>query len=288
MLNRITRRALLPYALVTPALLAVAGVSLYPALYNLYLSFHRTQRGELVYNGLHNYQTILASPTFWNAVRLTATFAAFFVPLVLVGGYLLALVFYSGVRFGRFYMTLIFIPWMLSEIVAGVMWRWLFLPGVGIVQTWLDPIAANILGTGTGAMTVVICATVWRALAFGMLLLLAGLQTIPQEIHEAAAIDGATRWQAFWHVTVPLMAPTHQVTLAFLTVQAMNTTGMFLSITEGGPGRSTEVLALHMYRESIQFFNFGYGATLAVTVFVVTAFVISTVVSGLHTRALFD
>ena len=281
---RLTLKALLPYALVTPALLVVAGVSLYPALYNLYLSFHRTRRGALEYNGLHNYLTVLSSPAFWNALRLTATFAAFFVPLVLIFGYLLALVFHSGVRHSRLYMTLIFIPWMLSEIVAGVMWRWLFLPGVGIVQSWLDPLAANILGTGSGAMGVVIAATMWRALAFGMLLLLAGLQTIPHEIHEAAAIDGATRWQAFWRVTVPLMAATHQVTLAFLTVQAINTTGMFMSITEGGPGRSTEVLALHMYRESIQYFNFGYGATLAVMVFIVTAFVISTYVSALRTQ----
>ena len=163
-------------------------------------------------------------------------------------------------------MAIIFIPWMLSEIVSSVMFRWLFLPEIGIAQRLLGPLLGDItfLGNNAGAMGVVVAATIWRSVAFAMLLLLAGLQTIRGEVTEAAAIDGATRWQAFWKVTWPIVLPTTQVTIVFLTIQAINGAGMFLSITNGGPGRATEVLSLYMYREAILFFNFGYGAALAV------------------------
>jgi ABC-type sugar transport system permease subunit len=108
-------------------------------------------------------------------------------------------------------------------------------------------------------------------MAFGMLLLLAGLQTIPPDIYEAAEIDGASRWQSFWKITWPLVMPTTQVTIVFLTILAINAAGMFLSITGGGPGRATEVLSLYMYREAILFFNFGYGAALSVVMFLLNA-----------------
>lgn len=113
-------------------------------------------------------------------------------------------------------------------------------------------------------MGIVTGATIWRSLAFAMLLILAGLQTIPREISEAASIDGATAWQNFWQITWPLALPTTVVTILLLSIQAVNATGMFLAITNGGPGRSTEVLSLYMYREAIEFFNFGYGAALSV------------------------
>ena len=193
--------------------------------------------------------------------------------LVMIFAFLLALIFNRGLRFGGLYMSIIFIPWMLSEIVSSVMFRWMFLPEIGILQRLLGPVFGDIilLGNSSGAMGVVISATVWRSVAFAMLLLLAGLQTIPGELTEAASIDGATRWQAFWKVTWPIVLPTTQVTIVFLTIQAINSAGMFLSITNGGPGRATEVLSLYMYREAIVFFNFGYGAALAVILFMVNA-----------------
>lgn len=279
------RARLLPYLLIAPAILLTVGISLYPALYAFYLSLHRSRRGVLEYVGTRNYQTLLTSGTYWHGVRLTATFGVMFVFSVLVLGYLLALAFNERPRHAALYMTIIFIPWMLSEIVVGVMWRWLFLPNVGAAQAWLTPLLGdNLLGNGTSALLIVTAAMVWRALAFGMLLLLAGLQKIPAALQEAAQIDGATPWQAFWRVTFPLMLPTTQITLVFLTVQALNAIGMFLAITDGGPGRTTEVLALHMYRETVQFLNFGYGAALSVTVFFINAVLALIYVRGLHTQ----
>jgi ABC-type sugar transport system permease subunit len=284
LLNRIY-----PYLLIAPALFFVLGVTLYPTLYSFYLSLNRTRRGQLEFVGLRNFAIIWEDPAFWNSLRLTAVFGFAFILLVMVFGFLLALLFNRGIRFAGIYMTIIFVPWMLSEIVVGVMWRWMFLPNIGLLQNWLAPIFGdNMLGNGTSAMGIVIGATVWRAVAFGMLLLLAGLQTIPKELNEAAQIDGANKWQTFWRVTWPLMLPTTQVTTVFLTIQAINTVGMFLSITQGGPGRSTTVLSLQMYKEAIEFFNFGYGAALAVMMFFLNVALAVMYITGLRSQNALD
>jgi len=262
-----------PYLLIAPALLLITAVTLYPTLFSVYLSLNRSRRGQLEFVGLRNFEIIFNSSDFWQSFRLTAVYGIIFVGLVMIFAFLLALIFSRGLRFGGLYMSIIFIPWMLSEIVSSVMFRWMFLPEIGILQRMLGPVFGDIilLGNSSGAMGVVLSATIWRSVAFAMLLLLAGLQTIPGELTEAASIDGATRWQAFWKVTWPIVLPTTQVTIVFLTIQAINSAGMFLSITNGGPGRATEVLSLYMYREAIVFFNFGYGAALAVILFLVNA-----------------
>jgi multiple sugar transport system permease protein len=262
-----------PYLLIAPALLFISAVTLYPTLFSVYLSLNRSRRGTLEFVGLRNFEILFSSSNFWDSFRLTAIYGLLFVTLVMVFAFILALIFNRGVRFGGLYMSIIFIPWMLSEIVSSVMFRWMFLPEIGIAQRLLGPLFNDItfLGHPSGALGVVLGATIWRSVAFAMLLILAGLQTIPGEMAEAAAIDGATRWQAFWKVTWPLVLPTTQVTIIFLTIQAINAAGMFLSITNGGPGRATEVLSLYMYREAIVFFNFGFGAALAVMLFLINA-----------------
>ncbi len=276
-----------PYLLITPALVLISLVSLYPTLYSFVMSLHRYRRGEASFVGLRNFEVILGSGEFWSSLQRTFAFGAFFVALTLVLAFAFAAAFNRGLHFGGVYMTIIFIPWMLSEIVSGVMFRWLFLPGYGLAQQVIGPLLGDIkfLADPSGAMGVVVGATVWRMLAFAMLLLLAGLQTIPRDIYQAAVIDGSSNWQSFWHITLPLVRPTVMVTLLFLTIQAVNTTGMFLAITEGGPGRSTEVLSLHMYKQAIEFFDFGYGAALAVVMFALNALLAAIYVRTLRSQS---
>ena len=280
-----------PYLLIAPALILVAAISLYPTLYTFYLGAHRFRRGEMEFVGLRNFRVIWESPSFWNSLTLTGIFGFWFLLLVMVAGILLALAFNRRLKGNGFYMTLIFIPWMISEIVAGIMWRWMFLPNVGVLQQTLGPLVGEeyrFLADGAGAMGVVVAATFWRGLAFATLLLLAGLQTIPRELDEAAAIDGANRWQRFWRVTWPLLLPTTQVTMVFMSIQAVNAVGMFLSITQGGPGRSTEVLSLQMYKEALEFNNWGYAGALAVVMFGVNALLAVVYVRALQSRAAYD
>jgi ABC-type sugar transport system permease subunit len=267
------QRKIYPYLLVAPAMLVLFVVTLYPTLYSFYLSLNRVRRGELEFVGLRNFEVILQSSDFWESLRHTITFGFFYITITLAFAFLLALLFNRGLRLGGVYMTLVFIPWVLSEIVSGVVWRWMFYRDYGVLQNILGPLfgGETLITEPTGAMGVVVAASVWRATAYVMLLILAGLQTIPEEVYEAAAIDGSGRWQSFWRITWPLIRPTTLVTVVLLTIESVNAVGMFLAITEGGPGRATEVLSLHMYREALQFFHFGYGSALAVVMFIINA-----------------
>ena len=285
---------LYPYLLIAPALLFVTAISLYPTFYTFYLSLHRFRRGTLEFVGFRNFTVIWDSKGFWNSLQLTGVFGFWFLLLVMVLGLLLALLFNRNLRGNSLYMTLIFVPWMISEIVAGIMWRWMFLPNIGVLQNFLGPLLGaggdeyKFLAEGAGAMGIVVAATFWRALAFATLLLLAGLQTIPGELAEAASIDGASRWQSFWRVTWPLLVPTTQVTVVFMSIQAVNAIGMFLSITQGGPGRATEVLSLQMYKEALEFNNWGYAGALAVVMFAVNAVLAVIYIRSLQSQNAFD
>lgn len=263
------QRRITPYLLVAPAFIVLFLVTLYPTLYSVYLSLNRVRRGQLEFVGLNNFRIIFNSGDFWESLRLTLVFGFFYVAVTLAFAFILAMLFNRGLKFGSIYMTLVFIPWVLSEIVSGVVWRWMFYRDYGVLQNLVGPLfgGETLMATPAGAMGIVIAASVWRATAYVMLLILAGLQTIPDEVYEAAAIDGSNRWQSFWRITWPLIRPTTLVTIVLLTIESINAVGMFLAITEGGPGRATEVLSLHMYREALQFFHFGYGSALAVVMF---------------------
>ncbi|MGC9397824.1 MAG: carbohydrate ABC transporter permease [Anaerolineae bacterium] len=263
------QRKITPYLLVAPAFIMLFLVTLYPTLYSFYLSLNRVRRGKLEFVGLDNFRIIFQSNDFWESLKLTLIFGFFYVLITLAFAFILAMLFNRGLKFGGVYMTLVFIPWVLSEIVSGVVWRWMFYRDYGVLQNLVGPLfgGETLMATPAGAMGIVIAASVWRATAYVMLLILAGLQTIPDEVYEAAAIDGSNRWQSFWQITWPLIRPTTLVTIVLLTIESINAVGMFLAITEGGPGRATEVLSLHMYREALQFFHFGYGSALAVVMF---------------------
>jgi ABC-type sugar transport system permease subunit len=279
-----------PYFLIAPALLIVFLVILYPTVFSFWLSLYENRRRDLIYVGLENFQRILANQNFWDGLGRTAVYGLFYIGLVMIFGFLLALLFHRGIRFGGVFLTIVFIPWMLSEIVAGVMWRWMFLPERGVLQNALGPLLGDysFLGEGAGAMFVVIAATVWRGVAFSLLLLLAGLQTVPGDLGEAASIDGANRWQRFWKITWPLMLPTTQVTIVFLTIQAVNSVGMFLSITDGGPGRTTEVISLQMYKQALQFNNFGFASAVSVLMFFLNAGLALVYINGMRAQNALD
>jgi len=275
--------SLYPYLLTLPALIFITIVSLYPTLYSFYLSMTRSKKGITEFVGLRNYSIILRSADFRESLWLTIVFTVFYVLLTVIIAYILALMLNRGLKLTGVYMTIIFLPWVLSEITSGVVWRWMFYQDYGIIQNLLAPIFKGkaLITTAWGAMAIVIAATTWRSISFGMSLLLAGLQTVPREIYEAASIDGSNGWNTFWKVTWPLVRPTTIVTTVFLTIQAINGVGMVLAITEGGPGRATEILGLHMYREAMQFYNFGYAAALSVVLLL-----INVILAAFYLRAL--
>ncbi|MGQ9849477.1 MAG: carbohydrate ABC transporter permease [Aggregatilineaceae bacterium] len=272
-------KSIYPYLLIAPAMILVIAVNFYPTLYSFYLSTTRYRfdmsQGQFVteFVGLHHYRLILDSVDFWESLRLTLVFSVLFIPITMILAFGLALLFNRSMLLGGLYMTMIFVPWVLSEIVAGVVWRWMFYRNYGVLQNLIGPLIGDVtlMADKKGAMGVVTLASVWKSVAFAMLLILAGLQTIPKELYEAAAIDGANRRKIFIKITWPLVQPTTLVTVVFLSLQSVNSIGLFLAITDGGPGRATEVLSLHMYREALQYFHFEYGAALSVMMLILNA-----------------
>jgi ABC-type sugar transport system permease subunit len=260
----------LPLWFLLPSLVILAAIQVYPSLHSIYLSTTRVRAGVLSDVGLANYERLLNSPTFRESLRNTFVYSAFYLALTVGLGLLVALLLNRRIKFTGVYLILIFIPWVISEVVAGTMWRWLFQQTYGIVQVWLNSIIGSSLYTNAyGAMGIVVAASVWRALAFTTLLFLAALQTVPVEIIESAALDGANRFQRFFSVIFPIIRPTFLVVVLLTSIRAINSIGIILSITRGGPGTATLTTSLYLYRTAWLEGDFGSGAAISVVLFAV-------------------
>lgn len=260
-----------PYQLLFPALLLLVLIQVYPTLYTFNLSLNTLKGGKLIWVGLDNFTRLFNSSEIGNALKTTAIYAGSYVILVIVLAMCIALLLNKRPRLCSLYLTLLFIPWVLSEVVSGTMWRWLFNQDYGIVQVALNPLINNttLLANNIGAMLIVIISSVWRGIPFTSLLLLAGLQTVSTEIKEAASLDGASIWQSFWRVTIPIITPTLLVVILFSSIAGINQLGLILSTTNGGPGTATTTTSILLYREAFKYGNFGAAATLSVLMFII-------------------
>lgn len=270
--TRRRRIDLLPYAMVAPALLAIGAFSILPTLYGILISLYRVEFIELLsFVGFRNYAEVLADPKFWSSVRVSFTFTGFSVVLSVVLGFALALVSNQQVRFRTAFRTVALLPWVTSYVVTYLIFRWilnadfgllnaLFVQGLGLPRVqWLgDPFLA---------MTSLIVVNVWRSAPHAMVLLLAGLQGIPQELYEAAAIDGAGRVRSFISVTLPLMKTAILILVVLTTIIDFNVVVAMLVLTGGGPGTATEAMSLRMYHEAFTYTRMGPASAIAVIIF---------------------
>jgi len=227
--------------------------------------------------GLQNYIELLGDEKFRKSLLNTAYFVVVGVPLTLILGLLIANALNRGVnKFKTFFRVGYYIPVITSIVAIAVIWRFLLNPDVGLINITLERFGIagpNWLGDPVLAMPSIIAMAVWRGLGFTMIVFLAGLQSIPTSLYEAASIDGATRWQAFRHVTVPMLRPT----ILFLTV--ITTIGYLqlfeepFVMTGGGPLDSTLSISMYMYQEGFAFFHQGYAAAIAYVLFLLVALV---------------
>jgi ABC-type sugar transport system permease subunit len=261
----------LPFWLLLPSMAFLLCLQVGPTLYSLYLSTTRVRAGELQNVGLRNFEQLLNMPSFRESLRLTLIYASSYVIVTVSLGLLIALLLNRRVRFTGIYLVLIFVPWVISDVVAGTMWRWLWQPTYGLVQNWIT-VNAPFLGdhvytTASGAMLIVIAAAVWRGLAFTTLICLGALQTVPNEIIESASLDGADRFQRFFRVILPQIRPTLLVMILLATIQAINSVGLIFSITNGGPGGATKTAAYFLLETGWKNGDFGRGAAASVLMF---------------------
>jgi ABC-type sugar transport system permease subunit len=225
--------------------------------------------------GLANYVEIAADGRFWGAMLHTAFFTAASVALELGLGLFLALALNRAFRGRGLVRAAVLVPWSIPTVVAALLWRFLFDAQAGIANAvlvglgLLDEPVVWLVRAAT-AWVPVILADVWKTTPFVTLLLLAGLQNIDPALSEAAAVDGAGAWRQLWHVTLPLLRPALAVALVFRSLDAFRVFDLIYVLTTGGPGTSTEPIALYAFNALFSNLRFGYGAALSVIVFLVT------------------
>jgi len=269
----------LPYLLLTPALLFTAFVLCYPLAQNLVNSFRDVQmvRGAGAWTGLTNYRHVFADREFWLALRNTAAYALGGTLLALAGGLAVALLLERLSAGTTPLMTsLLSLPWVISPVVAGFAWKWILNDHFGILNAWLA--GAGIAGPGTSwlgnprtALVCVMVARAWQFYPFAMVMFLAGLESIPSEQYEAAAVDGASAVRRFLAITIPNLRPVSSVLMLLGLIWSFNDFTMVFVMTRGGPIDASMVLPVLVREFSFVHFDFGKGSALSIVIFAVLA-----------------
>ena len=273
----------LGFLLLAPAFLLLALIVVYPIgrlIFNSFFDLRLSGGGTARFVGIENYVLVLTDVDFWNATKNTVLIALITVPGALIVG--LGLAMLANLPFKRQWPVrlALLLPWALPLSFAGLIFAWFFHTEYGVVNDVL-----RIVGGGGGGSEyeptmwllsprwafAAICLTiVWKTSSFMALILLAGLQMIPKSLYEAAEVDGASKWQQFWAITIPMLMPSIVVALIFRTITALQTFDIPYTMTRGGPGNTTETLAMLIHKTTIDYLDVGYGSTLAVCMFVLS------------------
>jgi multiple sugar transport system permease protein len=259
--------------LVAPAIAVLATFAFYPIAGSFWMSLHGTilslpRRGE-PFVGLGNYRDLFAGALFWRSLGTTLSFVAASTALETVLGLAVALCLHVPFRGRNAVRAAVLVPWAVPTVVASQMWRFLLNDRYGPVSYYLFHGATPLAEPG-GALASVIAADVWKTTPFAALILLAGLQMIPRQLDEAAAIDGAGRIDRFLHVTLPLLRPALVVVVLFRTIDAFRVFDLVFVMTQGGPADATDVLQYLGYRRSFSEGLVGSGAAVSTLVFLLS------------------
>lgn len=272
---------LLPWLLLTPALVVIAGLVGYPVLRTAYLSvtdasgLSALTRGDFDVVGLGNFLEIAQDPALRRSAVVTVLFGLACVAATMVVGVAVALLLNRRFHGRRVLAVLVLLPWAIPHVAAGYVWRWLFHDQYGILNWTLSLLpAVDMQGFAwfnrwPTAFLVIGLVVVWQSFPFVSIALLAGLQTIPQEMMDAARVDGANAWQQLWRVRLPMLKPLLLVLVVISTIWDFKIFDQVWVLTEGGPARRTEILAVSVYREAIAQLEFGLGSALAMVLFVI-------------------
>jgi multiple sugar transport system permease protein len=257
-----------------PAMGLLGVFVIWPIAYLVYLSFTAGSftRAGIHWVGLKNYWRLLASPDFWQVLQNTFYFTVTTVIPSVIIPLGLAVLLNQKFRWQGLLRTAYFIPSITSIVAVGLGWRWLFqvdgpinalLNGVGLAPVqWL--------ASTTWAMPILILLSIWKQLGFNMVVFLAGLQTLPQNRYEAAELDGANRWQQFWHITLPGLRPTLVFVLVTTVIFTLRSFEQVYVVTGGGPLNSSNLLVYYIYQQAFAMFDFGYAAAAATLLLAVT------------------
>jgi multiple sugar transport system permease protein len=281
-IKNVTPRAATPYAFLLPALLVTALVILFPTAQTVWLSLQDYllyDPASAAFIGLKNYANVFADEAFWISLWHSAIWVGGIVCLQLLLGLGAALLLNQSFWWRGVARALVIIPWALPSVIIGLMWTWIYDFNVGVFNDILirlgilsSPVAW--LANPSTALACVMLALVWQGFPFFTVMILAGLQTVPAELYEAAEIDGATRWRRFVHVTAPGIADIVATAVLLRIIWVANSLDVILVMTGGGPGYATYTLPLYAFLRAYSGMEFGYAAALAL---VLTAILLSVV-----------
>ena len=275
----------LGWMLCAPAFIIMVAVTGYPIVYAIYLSVQRYDLrfpSQAKFVGLSNYAAVLSSTYWWNAFIVTLVITVISVAIELVLGMALAIVMHRTI-FGRGTVrTSILIPYGIVTVVAAFSWQYAWTPGTGYLAGLLSPTAAPLTHQWQ-AIAIIILAEVWKTTPFMALLLLAGLSLVPDELLRAAKIDGATAWQRFWRVMVPMMKPAILVALLFRTLDAFRIFDNIYILTQGS--QNTRSVSILNYDQLFTALNLGVGSAMSVLIFLTTALIAFGFIKGFGAAA---
>ena len=268
------RSSWLPWALIAPQLVIIAVFFFWPAGQALVQSFQQSDAfgTSVEWVGLENFQRLWDDPTYLASFSTTAVFSALVAVLGISISLLLAVFADRVVRGTHFYRTLLIWPYAVAPAVAGVLWLFMFAPSIGVVSYALGTLGFdwNHLLNSSHAMTLIVMAAVWKQLSYNFLFFLAGLQSIPKSLIEAAAIDGARPWRRFWTIQFPLLSPTTFFLLVINVVYAFfDTFAIVDAATQGGPGKDTAILGYKVYYDGFKALDLGGSAAQSVVLMVI-------------------
>lgn len=271
-MNRL-RSSLPAYAFILPSLFGVVAFLLLPVVLVAGISFFDWELlSPPKFVGLANYRKLFGDGSIWHSLLVTVYYVLLSIPLQTVLALLLAILLNQRIRGRSLFRALYVVPWMATPVVLGLVWSWVFDPRNGSINAFLATFGItgpNWLTDSTFALPAIALVQVWQYAGYNMLFFLAGLQGVPHELYEAAAMDGASSIQRFFAITLPQLRPTTFFVLVTNVIGSFQVFDTVFVMTNGGPGNSTEVLNFKIYQTAFQFFDFGYASALSMLLFLI-------------------
>ena len=262
---------------IAPSVILVLFFSIYPSFYSIFLSFTNKSlilREQSVV-GLSNYLEMFKSPEFWNSLKVTLIYVAGSVFFQLTLGIFLALLTEKNRPGRKVVRTVILISWVIPEVIVSLIFKWMFIGDkYGLVNAFLLNIglinhSIQWLSQGGLTLMVAIGMNIWRGVAFSMILQMAALHSVPLNLYESAAIDGAGYFQKLFYITIPYIMATILINLIIITISTFNVMSQVYVFSGGGPVRATELVSIYMYKSAFRMFRFGYASAISIVMFLI-------------------
>ncbi|GMG86466.1 carbohydrate ABC transporter permease [Biformimicrobium ophioploci] len=270
-----TLAQLTPYLFLVPACAIIGAFVLYPLLHAIGASLTEYNMiTESRFVGIDNYEKLAQDPFFWNSLRNTLLYLVMVVPVLVIAPIFLALLVNKAIAGVKIFRAIFYLPVITSLVVTGLIWKWVyeeqgilnyFLINTGITD---DPVA--FLTDPANALFAVMAVTIWTGLGYYMVIYLAGLQSIPRHLYEAAEVEGISKWQQTLHITIPLLKPSIAIVAVMSSIAAMKVFEEVYVMTNGGPLDSTKTLVYFIYQSAFEEFEMGYASAAGVVLFVLT------------------